>query len=513
MYRYLIVFVFHIIFRKFFKTDLRPFLIKRFLSFRYEISNSMENDLIPDESIKFFKENILENTSLYSKKNDKRALWENHRLDIINSDKFSLKIRTGILLLWINYSKRFDLIVFENMMEASLRSSNILIFLVKNKDNLSKEIIKTLMGILRNTFLLNIYAPDMFIKRDVLRILDHSNNHFIFCLCFQLLYMNYKQPLSQTKIKKFLNYFEKKFSIDGFLKEGSTFYSYSVSNAILKVLFFLDFKDIKRFERLYKSFCISTNDDIHLKNLNIGDRDGTILLPNTDSNPDFANYIDRQAFDNFHPFNNLSLIKKNNLKIIVNHRKVYDYGSLGHYHDDYGHFNLYHKDQIIYDPGTFSYSSEDKRFDSSVYHNAITIDESDSMIHKQKFEKVFNSKIKTEIKNGTLKLSKYDSHGKWKREFKQNSLTFYDQFTFSRTPILNIFFKLQPEIFPINSKEIEIVTENIKIEISCNELLNYNIQKTIIAEDYLKHFVGYHLKISFKKYIENRLEWKVKCLN
>ena len=75
MYRYLIVFVFHIIFRKFFKTDLRPFLIKRFLSFRYEISNSMENDLIPDESIKFFKENILENTSLYSKKNDKRATF------------------------------------------------------------------------------------------------------------------------------------------------------------------------------------------------------------------------------------------------------------------------------------------------------------------------------------------------------------------------------------------------------------------------------------------------------
>ena len=89
----------------------------------------------------------------------------------------------------------------------------------------------------------------------------------------------------------------------------------------------------------------------------------------------------------------------------------------------------------------------------------------------------------------------------------------FPQFTFSKTPILNIFFKLQPEIFPVNSKEMEIVIENIKIEISCNELLNYNIQQTIIAEDYLKHFVGYHLRISFKKSIENRLEWKVKCLN
>ena len=206
------------------------------------------------------------------------------------------------------------------------------------------------------------------------------------------------------------------------LKEGSTFYSYSVSNAILKVLFLLGYKNIKQFKRIYKSFCISLNQDIDLKNLNFGDRDGTVLLPSIDSDQGFKKFIKKQEFNKLSPDENIRLIKNGDLKIIVNHRKIYDFGTLGHYHDDFGHFNLYCKDQIILIQA-LSLILLQKLDLILLFHNAVTIDGSSSMINKRKFEKTFNSIIKTEISENALSLFKSDTYGNWKREFQLNSLT------------------------------------------------------------------------------------------
>tara|TARA_B100000963_G_scaffold358694_1_gene383949 strand:- start:15952 stop:17478 length:1527 start_codon:yes stop_codon:yes gene_type:complete len=508
MFRYLLIFLFHIAFRKFFKFDLRPKLIKYFHSFKFDASALLHEGIIPNDSFDYFNRNFFKN-DIYG--DDKRALWENHRLDIINRNELSLETRLGILLLWIDYSKKFDPIIFENMMEASLRSANILIFLEKNKENLSKKDTQLFENILRNVFLLNFIAPDMYVKRENFKIRDESNNHFIFCLCFQLLYMNYKKTLSSNVVRKFMIYFEKRFSNDGFLKEGSTFYSYSLSNAILKVLFFLGYRDIKEFKKIYKSFCISLNQDINLKDLNFGDRDGTMLLPSIDSDLPFKEFIQKQEFTKSFPDENIRLIENGDLKIIVNHRKIYDFGTLGHYHDDFGHFNLYSKNQIIFDPGTLSYSAEETRFDSSSYHNSVTISNSSSMIHKQKFEKTFNSIIKTEISDNTLSLYNSNIYGKWKREFQLNSLIIVDQFRFSIDPLINIIFKKKPKVSQQNDKGIVILVENVKIEISCNELFNYNIQPTVIAKDYSKSIGAYLLEMSFKKSLENRLKWEVIC--
>lgn len=510
MPKYLLTFLFHIAFRKFFKFDLRPKLIRYFHSFKLDTAALLNEGIISNDSFDYCNTNFLKNNYC---EEDKRAFWENHRLDIINKDELNFENRLGILLLWIGSSKKFDPIVFENMMETSLRSSNILIFLEKNKENLSKKNIQLFENILRKAFLLNILAPDMYIKRENFKIRDESNNHFIFCLCFQLLYMKYKKTLSSSKVGKFIIYFEKKFSNDGFLKEGSTFYSYSVSNAILKVLYFLDYKNIKQFKKIYKSFCISLNQDIDLKNLNFGDRDGTVFLPSTDSDQAFKKFIKNHEYDKLSPDENIRLIKNGDLKIIVNHRKIYDYGTLGHYHDDFGHFNVYCKDQIIFDPGTLSYSTAETRFDSSLFHNAVTIDSSRSMISKRKFEKTFNSIIKTETSNNILSLSKSDTHGNWKREFQLNSLTIVDQFRFSNDPKINVFFKTKPEVFQLDNRGIAIIFENVKIEISCSELFNYNIQPTVIAKDYSKSTEAYLLKMSFKKSLENILKWKLICLN
>ena len=510
MFKYLLAFLFHITFRRLFKFDLRPRLIKYFQSLKFNISPLLHEDPLSRDALDYCRKNFLKNKI---DEDDKRAFWENHRLDIINQEELDFKTRLGILLLWISSSKKFNPIIFENMMETSLRSSNILIFLEKNREHLSKSDIQLIENILRNTYLLNIFAPDMYVKRENIKIRDESNNHFIFCLCFQLLYMNYKKTLSSNEVQNFFIYFEKRFSNDGFLKEGSTFYSYSISNAILKFLFLSDFSNIKQFKRIYKSLCISLNKDIDLKNLNFGDRDGTMLLPSIDSDPSFKRFIKKQEFSELSPNENIRLIRHGDLKIIVNHRKIYDFGTLGHYHDDFGHFNLYYKDQIIFDPGTLSYSSAEKRFDSSSYHNALTINESSSMVNTQKFEKTFNSVIKTELSDNRLSIIKSDTYGKWERVFELNSAVIYDQFRFSDDPLVNIFFKTKPEVSQFDDKGIAIVLKNVKIEISCNELFNYNIQPSVIAKDYSKSIEAYLLKMNFKKSLENRLKWEVICLN
>ena len=135
------------------------------------------------------------------------------------------------------------------------------------------------------------------------------------------------------------------------------------------------------------------------------------------------------------------------------------------------------------------------------------------MISKRKFEKTFNSIIKTETSNNILSLSKSDTHGNWKREFQLNSLTIVDQFRFSNDPKINVFFKTKPEVFQLDNRGIAIIFENVKIEISCSELFNYNIQPTVIAKDYSKSTEAYLLKMSFKKSLENILKWKLICLN
>ena len=99
------------------------------------------------------------------------------------------------------------------------------------------------------------------------------------------------------------------------------------------------------------------------------------------------------------------------------------------------------------------------------------------------------------------------------REFQLNSLTIVDQFRFSNDPKINVFFKTKPEVFQLDNRGIAIIFENVKIEISCSELFNYNIQPTVIAKDYSKSTEAYLLKMSFKKSLENILKWKLICLN
>ena len=89
--------------------------------------------------------------------------------------------------------------------------------------------------------------------------------------------------------------------------------------------------------------------ELDLKNVNFGDKDGTILLPSLDTNADFKDYIFNLIgeSDKYFLENNIHIIKSGRLKIVINGRNVYQFGTLGHYHDDYGHFNLYKDNKSV----------------------------------------------------------------------------------------------------------------------------------------------------------------------
>ena len=166
-------------------------------------------------------------------------------------------------------------------MECSLRASNILIFLQNKETFLSSHDKDMLIQFLKRTYLLNILCPDMYFKRKKFLLRDESNNHFIFCLFFQILFIFFYKKLKPSTLNSFYKYINSKFSKDGFLMEGSSFYSFSVSEGLSKVSFLIDDnRIIKSYPNLYRSLQAINSNQSNITNLNFGDIDGTRYLPN-----------------------------------------------------------------------------------------------------------------------------------------------------------------------------------------------------------------------------------------
>tara|TARA_B100000902_G_C27294415_1_gene909077 strand:- start:32 stop:1567 length:1536 start_codon:yes stop_codon:yes gene_type:complete len=511
LFIYKIIFLFHIIFTKLTCLDLRPKFIRAIYGFR----NNINNTLNQKQHIKNHINNINKALDQYKIDADKRALWESFRLDFLNDNNIDIEKRKDLLMFHINSTSTYSNIIFENMMECSLRASNVLIFITANNKSMSCEDYKCIKVFLKKTYFLNYICPDMYFKRSGISIKDESNNHFMFCLCFQLLYLN---NISKTTLlnKYFFKYFELKFSSDGFLKEGSTFYSYSISNAVAKMLFLLNDSniDIINYNNLFKSICSINDIDLDLININFGDKDGTILMPSLDDNNHFLQYcINLTKGSDFDLSNNIHLIKVNDLKIIVNSRKIYQYGTLGHYHDDYGHFNLYSKNQVIFDPGTLSYTDNNYRFDSSYFHNAPTINNSNSMLRKANFEKNFNSQDSKIVTDKYISILRSNYFGSWSRKFALSEALIEDNFNFNKSPIINIFMSLKPKVYSHEGMVNIFHIDDIQVEITCNHFFTYNVQESIMAPSYGAPSKAYILSMNFKKNTNNQLKWRIKCLN
>ena len=214
MLTYQLIFFFHISFRKLFKIDLRPKIIKFIYSYR-------QTDIVINEIA--LCQNLDNAYEEYLKDKDKRKLWEFHRLDFLNHSEVSLSDQLNSLRYWFSQIRFHDEIIFENMMECSLRASNILIFLQDKEKFLSSHDKDMLIQFLKRTYLLNILCPDMYFKRKKFLLRDESNNHFIFCLFFQTLFIFFYKKLKPSTLNSFYKYINSKFSKDGFLMEGSSF--------------------------------------------------------------------------------------------------------------------------------------------------------------------------------------------------------------------------------------------------------------------------------------------------
>lgn len=511
MLAYKIIFFLHIFIIKLFKIDIRSRVIKHvYTSGIKSISNkkNIENN---------FKSTLEEASKEYYKNNDKRALWEHHRLDFLNDELISFKSRKDKLFFWLYFSTKFEYIIFENMMESSLRGSNILRFFNANEALFSNQDKNLIKKYLKKTYLLNILCPDMYFRRSGLYLFDESNNHFIFCMCYQIIYLNFQKKLSFAYLRKVLNYFEHKHSDDGFLMEGSTFYAYSVSDAILKTLFFIN-KEIQLtdFQKLHKAFISMNSTELDLKNVNFGDKDGTILLPSLDTNADFKDYIFNLIgkSDKYFLENNIHIIKSGRLKIVINGRNVYQFGTLGHYHDDYGHFNLYKDNKsVIIDPGTKSYSVKNERFDENRYHNGPFIKNKASLKKKRNFEKTFDSKISKNIKDEKISIIKVDSYGRWLRQVGSKNFCIQDIFQFNKEAFIRVYFLKEPQIIKNEDKVKVFKIDNVALEISCNELFNYNTCKDEYAPNYNQAKDAYILEMNFKKDKKHILNWEFSCTN
>ena len=156
MFTYQLIFFFHISFRKLFKIDLRPKIIK--LVYSYRQINTDVNDFALRQTL----DNAYEE---YLKDEDKRKLWEFHRLDFLNHPEVSLSDQLNSLRYWFSQIRFHNEVIFENMMECSLRASNILIFLKNKETFLSSQDKDMLLRFLKRTYLLNFLCPDMYFKR------------------------------------------------------------------------------------------------------------------------------------------------------------------------------------------------------------------------------------------------------------------------------------------------------------------------------------------------------------
>jgi hypothetical protein len=508
MFTYQLIFFFHISFRKLFKIDLRPKIIKLVYSHR-----QIKID-VNDSALRQTLDNAYEE---YLKDKDKRKLWEFHRLDFLNHSKIGASEQLNSLRYWFSQIRFHDDIIFENMMECSLRASNILMFIQDKETLLSTKDKNMLFKFLKRTYFLNILCPDMYFKRKKFLLRDESNNHFIFCLFFQTLFKFFYKKLKPSTLNSFYKYINSKFSKDGFLMEGSSFYSFSVSEGLCKVSFLIgDNRIIKSYPNLYRSLQAINSNQSTITNLNFGDIDGTRYLPNLKVTNDVNELFTEPLTVSESLWNeNISSFHKGPINLVLNHRKIYNYGTLGHYHDDYGHFNIYNNGQpIVIDPGTLSYADKEKRYDDAKYHNAPFAQSANSMVKHENFVKSFKGSFVHKTDNNIVTLSYSYNDIYWKRSVFSDTLQICDEFKFKGDSKITLFFKSNLNIKQ-DMPRLKIFESNgILLSLSSNHDFIYNIDKSIAAKSYSNSMDTLSLHLHFNSFDEINLSWEIeKCLN
>ena len=293
---------------------------------------------------------------------DKRELWEKFRFkNVTNLSVFEEMIKTSLLQGPIN---------FENTMEISIRGHYIL------KGKFISDL--KVKAFLHFIFFANLICPDLYLKREGILFKDRSNNHQFYVLFYNFKFLKLFYNIDSSK--KLLNFVEVRLK-DGMLNEGSTFYHLGVMGCVNELISnkLISKERLKKFPKLRE--CLE-NFDSHYKfllSVNFGDRDGTYLA-------------ERYELEDFNLSERTSLLKsiyirhlKDDSLLFINKIKNDDFGSGGHFHDDYGHLVIQKKhNSIVHDIGIYKYEIE-PMYCRREFHNLPFFIDTPGVEYKEKF--------------------------------------------------------------------------------------------------------------------------------
>jgi hypothetical protein len=332
-------------------------LIERFTSIRLE--SFILYGLFYFYYIVFFRNLVI---PIRARDIDKRELWEKFRFNnISNIKEFEDIIKNSLLQGPIN---------FENTMEISIRGHNIL-----QGELISYSKVKVFLHL---TFISNLLCPDLYIKREGLRLSDRSNNHQFYVLFYNFKFL--KEFYAIDSSRKLLNFVEVRLK-NGIVNEGSTFYHLGVVGCVKDLICnnLIPLKMLKNYPKLNE--CIENFDSQYnlLSSINFGDRDGTFLVQHKQS-------------DNFKLSDKASLLESvqiyalsDDSMLFINKIKDDEFGTGGHFHDDYGHFVLQKNSKtLVFDLGTYKYKLEPKHCKRE-YHNLPFFTDTPGVEYKSRF--------------------------------------------------------------------------------------------------------------------------------
>ena len=271
---------------------------------------------------------------------DKRSAWEELRCNDVNED-----LNSHIKKLFTVGS-----LSFENSMETSIRGINCILASAQGLRDQSDN--NLLQRYIKCCYYHTILCPDLYIKRAGFKLRDESNNHRFYNLLFLQFYRIHRGEQSNfSPIEAFVY---KRLKNDCFYDEGASFYHYGVIDGLLKLRNYARSRKVEKdFSSSFNYFLNKSDDNLQIfRDLNFGDRDGTIIAPWMTTRAPFSVNVDHIDTDKFF----LSANGANTL--CIRKENWCDLGTQGHVHDDYGQVIYKSPDASLVDPGVFRYASE-----------------------------------------------------------------------------------------------------------------------------------------------------------
>ena len=293
---------------------------------------------------------------------DKRELWEKYRFkNVTTLQTFRTSLRDCLLEGPIN---------FENSMELSIRGHHIL-----QSELTSSYRVKIFLHL---TLVANLLCPDIYLKRQKLKFVDRSNNHQFYVLFFNFKFL--KQFYSIDTSHKLLSFLEQRIE-GGILNEGSTYYHLGVIGCISDLIncSLVSSKILNKYPKLKE--CIESFGSQYrlLSTVNFGDRDGTFLAKCDGLKG--SELPDATIFQNSIYIESLS----HDATLFISKLCDSEFGSGGHFHEDYGHFVLQKSGvTIVYDLGTYKYQYE-PLYCRREYHNLPYFLDTPGVSYKSQF--------------------------------------------------------------------------------------------------------------------------------